>query len=252
MARKSNGRDGILVDTWTWKYKGVESSLAAHLRGEEAEPCGKDGELEASEDRRHLLVQDRVIKVEVRLLKAYCDEDVPRTVKGVEFAVVCDELGIRLIGPDIEALRVALWGKLEKEHEIAWEPWYLVQIASAQSFVGDAEVGFALSQNTIYRGKAKDGTVLMREFDRSRTAGPWRYKPWPGEYQDKGGHVIACIPATPANDKALDEFRERIRELQRRLSELVKPHLILHTLANLAASGLPAPEVEEIPSRPAE
>ncbi len=245
MARRTNGRNGLLVDTWTWKYQGVEENLSDHLKGLESEPCGADGEQEQSEDMRPLLVQERVLKIEVRLLKEFKDENLPRTVKGVEFAVLCDELGIGLIGPDIEVLRVALWAKLEKAHEIVWEPWYLVQIARAQSFVGDHEVGFALSQNTIYRGVAKDGTVLMREFDRGRTSGPWRYKRWPGEYQDKGGHVIACIPATAGNDKALDEFRARIRELQRRLSDLVKPQLIQHTLANLAASGLPAPGVAE-------
>lgn len=242
MARKANnGRDGVLIDTWTWKYQGVEDSISAHLCGQESEPIDADGSMHPAEDRRHLLVKEQVLKIEVRLLKEFKDEELPRTVKGVEFVVVCAVLGIRLVGPDIEALRVALWAKLEKAHEISWERWYLVQVAAAQSFKGDFEVGFALSQNTIYRGVAKDGTVLMREYERGRSFGPWRYKPWPGEYQDKGGHVIACIPATPENEKALDEFRDRIRELQRRLSDMVKPQVILKTLANLAASGLPAP-----------
>lgn len=242
MARKTNnGRDGVLVDTWTWKYRGIEADLGAHLRGEEEGPQGSEGEMHLSEDKRPLLVKEQVIKIEVRLLKELADEALPRTVKAVEFVVICRELDIRLIGSDIEVLRVALWAKLEKEHEIAWERWYLVQIASAQAFVGDQETGFALSQNTIYRGVARDGTLLMREYDRGRTFGPWRYKPWPGEYQDKGGHVLACIPATSANDKALSEFRARIIELQRRLSELVKPAVILQTLANLSAVGLPAP-----------
>ncbi|ABM97051.1 hypothetical protein [Methylibium petroleiphilum] len=245
MARKSNnGRDGALIDTWTWKYRGIEDDLSAHLRGEEDEPHGADGEMHRSEDKRPLLVKEQVIKIEVRLLKDLADEALPRTVKAVEFAVICRELDIRLVGSDIEALRVALWAKLEAAHEITWERWYLVQIASAQSFVGDQETGFALSQNTIYRGVTRDGTLLMREYERGRTFGPWRYKPWPGEYQDKGGHVIACIPATSANDKALSEFRSRILELQRRLSDLVKPAVILQTLANLSAVGLPAPTRE--------
>ena len=242
MAKRTNGRDGVLVDTWVWKYHGIAENLSAHLRGEETDLAGADSHAKVSEDRSKLLVKDQVLKIEVRLLKQFNGDEVPRTVKGVEFAVVCAELGIRLVGPDIEALRVALWAKLEKEHEIQWETWYLVQIASAQSFAGEREVGFALSQNTVFRGVAKDGTILMREFDRGRTFGPWRYKPWPGEYQDKGGHVIACIPATAENDRALDEFRGRIRELQRRLSDLVRPHVILQTLSNLASSGLPAPD----------
>lgn len=243
MGRRSNsGRDGTLVDTWTWKYRGVEEEISAHLRGEEEDPHGAEGDMRRGEDKRSLLVKEQVIKIEVRLLKNLADEDLPRTVKSVEFAVICRELDIRLVGSDIEALRVALWAKLEKAHEIAWERWYLVQIASAQSFVGDLETGFALSQNTVYRGVASDGTVLLREYERGRTFGPWRYKPWPAEYEDRGGHVLACIPATEANDAALAEFRSRILELQRRLSDLVKPAVIFQTLANLSAVGLPAPE----------
>src|SRR5687767_10040298 len=145
MGRKSNnGRDGALVDTWTWKYRGIESELGAHLRGEEEEPDGPEGELERSEDKRPQLVKEQIVKIEVRLLKELSDEELPRTVRSVEFAVVCRELDIRLVGCDIEALRVALWAKLERKYEITWEPWYLVQIASAQSFVGECETGFSL------------------------------------------------------------------------------------------------------------
>lgn len=53
--------------------------------------------------------------------------------------------------------------------------------------------------------------------------------------------MIACIPATESNDAALDEFRARILALQTRISDLVKPAVILETLANLAGTGLPAP-----------
>ncbi len=247
MARRSdNGRDGVLIDTWHWRYVGVESSLSAHLRGEEEEPDGPNDKCR-SDDKRDVLVQDKVIAIEVRLLKKYKEEALPRTVDGVEFAVVCKELDIRLVGTDIETLRVALWGKLEKEHEIQWEEYMLVQIASAQSFVGDRETGFALSENTIYKGTARDGSVLMREYDRGRSFGPWRYKPWPKEYENRAGHVIACIPASKKNIKAMEEFRARIRELQARLSELVRPEVIVQTLADLSGTGLlPAPSEKQL------
>lgn len=241
MASKNNGRDGVLVKKWTWKYQGVESELSDFLRGEDQEPHGSEGLMKKSQDQRSMLVKEKVVNIELRLLEQLNDEDLPRTVKAVEFKLVCRDLGIELIGSDVEALRKAMWAKLEKAHEIKWEPWYLVQIASARSFVGDMEVGFSLSQNTIYKGVAGDGSVLMREYERGRTFSPWRYKPWPGAYQDKGGHVIACIPSTPANDAALDEFRERIRALQKMISDMVKPETIMETLANLAGVGLPAP-----------
>lgn len=242
MARKdNNGKDGFLVKKWQWKYQGVESQLASHLTGEDEDPMGPEGQMERSSDKRPFLVKEQLVDIELRMLEQLKDEELPRSVKSVEFKLVCKALDISLVGSDIEVLRRAMWAKLKKAHEIQWERWYLVQVASAQSHKGDFEVGFALSQNTIYRGVAKDGTVLMREYDRGRTFGPWRYKPWPGVYQDLGGHVIACIPATEANNAALDEFRARISALQARISDLVKPEVILETLANLAGTGLPAP-----------
>lgn len=234
--RSDNGRDGLLIDTWHWKYQGVEEdSLAPNLRGVDDDPVDGAGTVAK-------LVKEQVVPIEVRMLKSFDESHgLPRGVKDVEFVLVCKLLELRLQGSDIEALRQAMWSRLESHFHIKWEAWYLVQIAPARSHMGDLETGFALSQNTIYRGVARDGTVLMREYDRNRTFSPWRYKPWPGEYQKKGGHVVACIPATKENDRALDEFRSRIRELQNRLSDLVKPQVILQTLANLSQIGLPAP-----------
>ncbi|MBG6083086.1 hypothetical protein [Rubrivivax gelatinosus] len=240
---RNNGRDGALIDTWYWKYQGVDSDLSAHLKGEERD-LEDDGN-GPRQDRRPQLVKEQVVKIEVRLLKELADEQVPRTVRAVEFAVVCPALGIRLQGTDIEALRVALWSKLESIHAIRWERWYLVQISPASSYVGDIETGFCLSESTIYRGVARDGTALMRERPRGRNYAEWRYGLWPGEYQDRNGHVMACIPATEANERSLEEFRARIRELRCRLSELVRPEVILQTLANLSGVGLPAPEQRE-------
>lgn len=243
MARKSNNGNGLLIDTWHWKYPGVESELAAGLRGEKDEDDPLD---DATQKDKVLLVKDQVVPIEVRILKNYDDGALPRKVNAVEFEVSCKQLGIFVSGTDIEVLRQAVWSRLEKEFHIKWETYYLVQIASARSYVGDYETGFALSQNTIYRGVAKDGTILMRETDRGRTYSNWKYKPWPGEYQDKGGHVIACIPATEENDRAMKEFRARILELQKRLSHLVKPANIYQTLADLSKAGLPSPTSESI------
>lgn len=235
MARSSNnGRDGLLIDTWHWRHVGLVDQLADGLKGEGDDPV--DGAGTAVK-----LEKDQVLDLEVRLLKEFQSTALPRPVNAVEFVVICKEIGLRLQGTDIEALRQAAWSKLEKEYEIKWEEFYLISIASARSFKGDYETGFALGQNTIYRGVTKDGSVLMRERDKSRNYSSWKYAPWPGEYVEKDGDVLACIPATKANDAALKEFRERIRELQDRLAELVRPEKIVQTLANLSGLGLPAP-----------
>lgn len=242
MARTDNGRDGKLIDTWHWKYNGVEDDLSAHLKGEDS---GGPEENEG-EDKRPKLVAEKAVALEVRMLKSMVDGPLPRAEKAVEFVVINKDLGIRLIGSDIEVLRKAAWAKLEKQFEIKWEEWYLVTIASAGFSYRGIEVGFTLAQQSIHRGVAHDGSVLMREYERGRTSSPWRYKAWPGVYQDNGGTVIACIKATEANDKAMNEFRARIRELQKRLSELVKPENIMQTLANLSGIGLPAPDTKQV------
>lgn len=235
MARSSkNGKDGLLIDTWHWRHVGLVDQLASGLRGEDDDPVDGPGETVKLE-------KDQILNLEVRLLKEFDSTALPRPVNAVKFVVICKEIGLRLQGTDIESLRQAAWSKLEKEYEIKWEEFYLISIASARSFKGDYETGFALGQNTIYRGVTKDGNVLMRERDKSKYHSAWKYAPWPGEYVEKNGDVLACIPATKANDVALREFRERIRELQDRLAELVKPEKIVQTLANLSGLGLPAP-----------
>lgn len=191
------------------------------------------------------LATERKIPIEVRLLKRYEEGTLPRAVKSVEFRVVSKELGLSVIGSDIEVLRQVVWSKLEKEFKIRWEPWYIVQIAPASSYRGEIETGFSLSQSTVFRGVAKDGSVLLREYDRSRNLGHWKYRSWPEEYHDERGNLLACIPATEANEQALDDFRDRINELKKRLARLVNPQHIENTLRDLSGVGLPSPEAKD-------
>lgn len=129
---------GILVDTWEWRTPAVDTDLSAHIRGEDEEPFGPDGEMRRSEDHRKKLVKDKVLKIEVRLLKQHFNTgDAEGQLRSVEFSVACDEIDLKLVGSDIEALRTAAWAKLEAQFHITWEKFFLVQIASAQSYKGD-------------------------------------------------------------------------------------------------------------------
>ena len=243
MARhKSSNGSGVLVDTWYWTYKGVESELGKHLRGREAQDDGDDP-LNEAPDQAPLLVKDQKIAIEVRLLKEFAQSDsVPASVKAVEFVAINKDLNIKVQGTDIEALRVAVWSKLEAEFKIEWERYLLIEIDREGRYHRGNSEGFSLTEVSVYKGVARDGTVLLREYDTSRTSSPYKYRPWPGEYQTTNGRVIACIPATEANKESMTNFRARINELRTRLEELVKPVNILQTLANLSTSNLlPAP-----------
>ena len=72
-------------------------------------------------------------------------------------------------------------------------------------------------------------------------------KPWPGEFTDKNGKVVACIVASTENTKALEEFAERVNALRKKLADLLKPDNITLTLMNLSSNSLlPAPAAKEV------
>lgn len=242
MARhKSSNGAGILVDTWYWTYQGVEGDLGKHLRGKAAQEEGDDP-LNEAPDPKPLLVKDQKVPIEIRLVKKFNDDAIPASVKGVEFVASNKHLGISLAGTDIEALRVAVWSKLEAEFRIEWKPYLLIEIDSAGSWYRGISEGLSLTEITVYRGMARDGTELLREYDRNGVSGPYKYRPWPGEYEDKNGRVVACIPASEENQASMKNFRARIAELRKRLADLVKPDVIMATLANLSGSNLlPSP-----------
>ena len=49
------------------------------------------------------------------------------------------------------------------------------------------------------------------------------------------GKVVACIPATDANDEPLQRFGAGIDGMRKKLADYLKPGTILQTLANLGS-----------------
>lgn len=221
MARqKSNneGSGGKLLDTWIYEYKGVTEY-----------DNGPEGEARKT-------VEPKKVEIELRLIKEFENSaQPPLATKSVCFVVTCKEADIKLKGTDIESLRAAMWEKLDARYEVKWERYYLVRIRPESPYEG-VGTGFTFSFDWVEKGVAWDGTLLLRE--RPRYSGGDRISPWPGEFRDKNGKVMACIPETEANTKALKEFRDRIDELRERLAGFLKPEQILRTLANLSESNL--------------
>jgi hypothetical protein len=211
------------IDRWIYKYRGLDEEGAPRVR-------------------------QRSVEVEVFLEKRMDESDEPpHPVAEVSFAVVCKEKGadFRLVGTDIEALRKAAWGQLDARFKVAWEEWFLVKVDPVSYIQGTGE-GIEFSYANVWRGVAHDGTLLLREYDRYNSSSVWKISPWPGEFKNKNGRVIACIPATKANRKALEEFAEGVKALRARLADFLAPDKIERTLANLSGINLlPAPEGEE-------
>jgi hypothetical protein len=223
MARQKSsneGSNGKLVDLWVYEYKGLV----------EEPPQGAD-----EDDKPRHTVKDKKVEIELRIVKKFANsEEPPLATKEVCFRVLCKEADIAFDGTDIEALRLAVWEKLDKKFEIAWHRYLKIEIRPERPYDGIGS-GFVLGWDDVDKGIAWDGTELLRERPRY---GPARVLPWPGQFHNQHGVTIACIPATPQNVKALREFRDRIDLLRQRLEDYVRPENILKTLAGLANSNL--------------
>lgn len=206
--KRSPGK-GSLVDTWVY----------------DATFSVEDGE----EGRR----ETRKVSVELRLIKDFSgdSEKPPFATKSVRFSVHCKDIDLSVEGTDIEALRKAMWAKLDERYRIAWEGWLLVKVDRQGPYEGTG-TGFTFSYDTVERGVAFDGSVLLREYVRF---GDRRHRitAWPTEFKEKNGRTMACIPATEENVRALEEFSRRIDAMRRQLSEFVKPDAILATLGDI-------------------
>jgi len=223
MARQKSsneGSGGKLIDTWIYEYKGIQEKV----------PAGADEDAKPRQT-----VEDKKVEIELRIIKQFADSDTPPlATKEVYFRVVCKEADIILEGPDIEALRCAMWEKLDKKFEVQWFNYFLVEIRPERPYEGIG-TGFVFSWKNIEKGIAWDGTELLRE---RVYGGKSRISPWPKLFRDRSGTVLACIPDNKQNSAALREFRDRIDLLFLKLREFVKPEAIMQTLAGISTSNL--------------
>lgn len=221
MAKSSNS-SGKLVDTWYYEYDGL---------AEEEREYGSTKQF----------VEPKKVPVEVRICKQYQGEVPPLSVKEVYFLLVCDEAGFTVQGPDIEALRAEMFGRLDKRFAVKWESYFLVEIDRHSPYIGIGS-GFTLGYESVEKGTAFGGTLLLRQHKYGRGE---VIKPWPGAFKKKNDSVIACIEATKANRQALADFSGRIDTLRELLSGLIKPEKIMDTLMGMANMPLlPSPDVD--------
>lgn len=237
MARgaSSNG-EGTLVDTIYYESTGVTLTDAA--RAALADDL---------DDAPETTVGKVKVPVEVRLRKHFATETgKDRPVDELVFALVCRKPAITLKGTDIEVLRAAIWAELDKDNAIAWEHHLLITIEPTTSYGDGVSEGLRLVEESVWKGTTKDGLNLLRQSGRGRLDHFGDvYSPWPGVFTDKRGRVTACIPATQANQDAIEAFRVKIREMRERLKDLVRPEQILATLANLSGIALIAGPPDE-------
>lgn len=230
-----------VIDTWYYKVKDIELDRLDYVPEDEVEAGDSSFQFtegDAAYREVKTRVTDKLVKVEVRLLKKTKQSlEPPHPLDSVTVEVVCPELEIKLTGTDVEALRSVMWSKLDEVFKITWERYYLVNLNRTHPYEG-LGTGLELCYRHVDKGTTHDGKVLMRI---RRGSDGEKIELWPGTFKDKRGNVIACIQATEANTFAMEEFARRIDLLRTRLQEFLLPENIQGTLANMAGlTMLPA------------
>lgn len=232
MPARSN-RKGTLVDTLYYRFEGIEledGTLTADPEGTE----------QGAQEGR---IAIKTLPIQVRLHKHFVDdsEGKNRPVREVWFSLSCANPKFTVEGPDIEALRQAVWDHMDSKLRVRWENYYLVRVEPAHT-LGRMGRGLCFTYENVERGVAHDGTLLLREF-RHRN---FEIRPWPGEFRDAHNKLMACIPATAQNEAALEEFSDMIDQMRVRLAAFFRPDQIMQTLANLSGlKMLGTPEGED-------
>jgi len=230
-----------LIDTWVYKVKDVEIERLDYVspEDEDKDERGRDQRKHIDRhERRKERIKNKIVKIELRMEKqTEQSEEPPHPTRNVSFELVCQELDIKMEGTDIEVLRQAMWGALDKKFEVKWEHFFLVEIDQQRPWGGGDGTGLIFSYKGVYRGTTWDGKFLMKEW----SGHEMKIKVWPGAFTDSGGKIIACIEDNEMNRAALDEFSKRIDELRKRLAEFLTPERIMQTLTNLAGVALLPP-----------
>lgn len=231
-----------LIDTWQFVYDAlIDPTKRAGVEEEEEDEKAVD---ENETPKEGTMVGEKRVEVQVYMKKVLrMAAKPPHPPNSVNFVVKCRQPNLQMEGTDLEALRAAMFGALQQEFAIKWENFYLVEISQGyHASYGESAILF--SYKDVERGTAHDGTLLMRRYESRSRGDNWRISKWPGRFTNRQGKVIACIPASPENRAAMEEFGKRIQALRAKLSQLLEPDMIMQTLAAMSGNDflLPAPE----------
>lgn len=182
-------------------------------------------------------VTSRKVAMQVYMQSKYGHSDTtPKPVVATQFMIECE--GDEEYGTDLDTCLKAMRGKLDLKYQIKWERWFLVRVDPRSPYKGMG-AGLELSWDGVQRGVTLDGDVLLREYN---TYGDfnnrWKISPWPEQHRDKRGKVVACIEATEENEKALEQFAEKLREMTKILANFVAPENIQDTLSQITSGEL--------------
>jgi len=162
-------------------------------------------------------------------------ESTPKPVTGASFNLICE--GERVEGTDINACITAMRSKLDKRFAIKWTRWLKVSIERSRLYDVSGGTGIELQWKEVERGKAFDGSDLMRTIN-LHGGKTWKIEPWPEYFKNRRGKTLACIESTEENLAALEEFKQKIDQMRVVLADFVSPEKIDETLRIISNGGM--------------
>jgi hypothetical protein len=172
----------------------------------------------------------------------------PTHTKACAFRVYLEEIGVKpprkdmqfIEATDIEHLRSTVMEHLDEAHDIPWEEWYLVKVDGGYNTYKDNDVEIGVSWSTVYVCTMPDGRVVHRTTEwHSDTVHSGL--PWTGLDRNERS-VRSLIRATEQNTRALEEMRDRITDVRKKLMDFLSPKKIEDNLATVVDRLLPRPE----------
>lgn len=173
----------------------------------------------------------------------------PRHTTGCIFCVYLEEIGLKpgeeepdsIEATDIEILRAAVMDKLDQEHELEWERWYLVKVTDGYCNDMD-EIGLKLEWEPVCIAELPDGRKVHRMEGYRRTDNIRDGVPETGPGNRRRDGMTSLILATDENHKALLALRDRMIEVRELMMKFMAPDKIEQTLASATDRLLPKPK----------
>lgn len=193
---------------------------------------GEDEKDEEGVDSRKVV--NRKVAIDLFLQKQFNtadDRPAPAETIDLSFTLHCAESGDTVHGFDVRAMLKEMRGKLDHRFKIKWADYFIVRVGPARSYDGGIGTGLSFSYDTIERGVALDGSVLMRRMnhysrlhDRAMVI-----EPWPKDVKENG-RIVATVIASEENRARLELFQQKIDLLRKALAAMVTPQRLEETL----------------------
>lgn len=195
---------------------------------------GEDNTSEEDEGRDLRKVVNRKVSIDLYMSKKFNtmdDRPAPAETIDLAFTLHCAELDIKVRGSDIGVMLKDMRGQLDHRFKIKWVNYFIVRVSPARNYDGGLGSGLMFSYDTIERGVALDGSVLMRRFNRwgGLHSNAYVIEPWPKDVRENG-RLVATIIATDETRERLEKMQEKIDLLRKAIAAMVTPARLEETL----------------------